>query len=189
MKNSVKTILSVFMTAILIFGVTACKGAAEEAAIPMLTENAPAYDEVKQKIDVFDEVYANYCYNKQDELQFSRGEGFTPLGNSCYYTYATNIEGTNKADTVKSCTLEITHDDGSMIVDEYFAVDSTTMFIARTTVPADGSLGEVFKYVVVNNDLYEVNEQEATLTAVEKADTLDLYLTFAEIKELYGSAT
>ena len=185
MRKSIKSILTILMAFTVIFGIVSCS--AEEAAIPMLTDNTPSYEDVKKKIDLFDEVYGNYVYHNQEELKGSSGEGYTPLGNSCVYTYVTNIEGKNKADTVRSCTLEITHDDGSMVVDEYFAVDNQTLFIVRTTNPGDGTFGEVFKYVVLDNTLYEINEKEATLTQVEKADTLDLYLSFAEIKDLYGT--
>lgn len=183
-----KKLACLFLSAVLLgsvaFGITSCS----EDATPIITTQAVSYDDLKNKVDVFDSVYSNYCYNNQEELKVTSGEGYSPLGSPCSYTYITNIEGTNKADTVRSCTLEVTHDDGSICVDEYYAVDSITLFIARTTVPSDGSVGTVTKYIIANNVCYEIDEANAMLKPIEKPDTLDLYLSFSEIVELYGTA-
>ncbi len=183
MRSKARILITTILAILIIFAFSGCS---EEAGIPILTESGPSYEELKAKVDVFDQVYANYWDNNEDELKVLTGEGESPLGNSCYYQYVTNIEGKNKADTVKSCTLYITNDQGESWVDEYFAVDNATLFIARTTVPADNSLGEITKYIYVDNTLYIIDEEESTLTPVEKADTLDLYLTFSDLTELYG---
>lgn len=184
MNGKLKLLIISLLSVLMIFSIAACS---EEAGIPIFSDNdTPTYEELNQKVDVFEQVYGNYWDNHQDELKMLNGEGYTPLGNTCAYTYITNIDGVNKADTVKSCTLYVTDDNGSEHVDEYFAVDKTTLFIARTTVPADGSLGEVTKYFYVNNKLYQVDETEATLNLIEKADTLDLYLSFSDLTDLYG---
>lgn len=166
------------------FSFSACS---EDAAPLITTEETVSYAELKARVDAFDDVYVYYCYNKQDELKVFNGEGFSPLGTACEYTYITNTEGMNPANTLRSCKLQIVYDDGSFNVDEYFAVDASLLFIARTSVPADGALGTVIKYLSVDGVLYEINEAESTLTLVEKADTLDLYLSFSELAELYGN--
>ena len=178
-RNLVLSILAVFM----IFTVSSCS---EEAGITINETKGLTYEEVKAKVDVFDEVYSNYFSNDKEEIKMISGEGYTPMGNTCTYTYVTNIDGINKADTVRSCTLEVIKDDGSGNVDEYFAVDATTLFIVRTTIPGDGSLGTVSKYACVSNELYAIDEKEGTLTPIPKPDTLDLYLSFSELTELYG---
>lgn len=185
MKKLVSIVLSSVLVLSFAFAMTACS---EDAAPIIVTSETNSYADLKAKVDVFDNVYAYYCYEKPEELVISNGEGFSPFGSPCSYTYITNIDGVNKADTVKSCTLEITHDDGSMNIDEYFAVDASTLFIARTTIPADGSLGTVTKYIISDNTCYIIHEAESTIEVVEKPDTLDLYLSFSEIVELYGQS-
>lgn len=185
-----KKLTCLFLTSVLLvtcaFGITSCS----EDATPKIidTTTSVSYDELKAKVDAFDDVYAFYCFNKQEELQMINGEGFTPLGSPCSYSYITNLEGTNAANTVKSCTLNVVNDDGSFRVDEYFAVDASTLFVARTDVPQQGAVGTVNKYICYNHTLYEIDETNASLTTVEKPDTLDLYLDFSEIVDLYGQA-
>lgn len=183
-----KKVVCFFLSTVLLFsfsfGLTACS----EDAAPIITSQTVTYDELKAKVDVFDDVYAYYCYNQQDQLKITNGEGFTPLGSPCSYTYITNTEGLNKPDTIKSCTFEVNHDDGSANIDEYFSIDASTLFIARTSIPADGSLGTVEKYVIFDNVCYIINEAESTISVIEKPDTLDFYLDFSEIVELYGKA-
>lgn len=185
-----KKLTCLFLTSVLLlsctFGVTSCS----EDATPNIIEatTTASYDELKAKVDAFDDVYAFYCYNKQDELRMNSGEGFTTLGSPCFYTYIANIAGTNAADTVKSCTLEVVNDDGSSRIDEYFAVDNSTLFIARTEIEYEGAVGDVVKYICTDHTLYLVDEVNASLSAIEKPDTLDFYLDFSEITELYGQA-
>ena len=184
MKKKLRLLIVALLSVLMIFSAVSCR---EEAATPFFNgDNEPTYQELSQKVDVFEQVYGNYLDNHQDEVKILNGEGYTPLGNTCAYTYITNIEGINKADTVKSCTLFVTEDGGAQHVDEYFAVDNSTLFIARTTVPTDGSLGEVTKYFYVDNKLYKANEQESTLEQIDKPDTLDLYLSFKDLTDLYG---
>ena len=39
---------------------------------------------------------------------------------------------------------------------------------------------------MVDNKLYKANEQDSTLEQIEKPDTLDLYLSFKDLTDLYG---
>ena len=182
MKRFLRSILVLAVVLTMGISLAACS---EEAAISK--DKSIDYDQLKAKVDVFDEVYAYYCYDNPDELKITNGEDFTPLGTPCSYTYITNIEGTNKADTVKSCTITAANDDGSSVMDEYFAVDASTLFIARTRYPSEGSVGEVTKYVYVNNALFEIHEEESTMTQVEQPDTLDLYFSFKDLTDKYGN--
>lgn len=183
MKNKLRLLIVTLLSVLMIFTVASCS---EEAAAPFFNEGKePTYEELSQKVGVFQEVYGNYWDNHQDELKILNGEGFTPLGNTCAYSYITNVEGVNKANTVKTCTLYVTEDSGAEHVDEYFAIDKTTLFIARTTVPSDGSIGKVTKYFYVDNKLYQVNEEDQSINKIDKADTLDLYLSFKDLTDLY----
>ncbi|MBO7425592.1 MAG: hypothetical protein J6U23_07915 [Clostridiales bacterium] len=184
MKNKLRLLVVSLLSVLMIFSIASCK---EEPATPFFdNSNEPTFEELSQKVEVFEKVYGNYWDNHQDELRVLNGEGYTPLGNTCAYTYVANIDGINKADTIRSCTLFVTDDSGDEHVDEYFAVDKSTLFIARTTVPPDGSLGDVTKYFYVGNKLYKANENDSTLEQIDKADTLDLYLSFSDLSELYG---
>ena len=184
MKKKLRLLVVSLLSVLMIFTVASC---GEEPATPFFDNaNEPTFEELSQKVEVFEKVYGNYWDNHPDELKVLNGEGYTPLGNTCAYTYVSNIDGTNKANTIKSCTLFVTEDSGAEHVDEYFAVDKSTLFIARTTVPADGSLGDVTKYFYVDNKLYKANEQDSTLEQIEKPDTLDLYLSFKDLTDLYG---
>ena len=180
MKHLGKYITSIALAVGRMLGLAGCS---EEAALSK--NKGITYEQLKSKVDLFDEVYAYYCYDNPQELRITNGEDFTPLGSPCSYTYITNIEGTNKADTVKSCTITVENEDGSSVIDEYFAVDASTLFIARTEIPAGTTLGDVTKYVYVDNALFQIDEKQSTMTEVEKADTLDLYFSFSDMTEKY----
>lgn len=184
-----KKVTSVILSLALVIGVSGSAvlfSGCSENAMPVISETTVSYDELKAKVDAFDEVYAYYCFNKSDELKMYSGEGFTPLGNSCSYVYITNTDGMNPADLVKSCTIDVYHDDGSSVTDEYFAVDASTLFVARTECDSVGAIGTMHKYICYNGTLYEINEADSILVPVDKADTLDMYLDFSDIVELYG---
>ena len=55
----------------------------------------------------------------------------------------------------------------------------------QTEIPAGSTIGDVTKYVYVDNALFHIDEKQSTMTEIEKADTLDLYFSFSDLTEKY----
>lgn len=175
MRKLVSILISV---TIMLFAFVGC---AEDAALNS-TKAAPSYEEVMTTINDFEDTYSNYLRNNQDKLIQINSEGNTPSGVPCSSLYLTTED---KA--ISSCSLQITYED-RMCIDEYFLINDSTLFIAHSdNVPTDGTFGgELSKYIIIDGTLYLINETEQTVSVVDHPDTLDFYLSFSEITELYG---
>ena len=78
--------------------------------------------------------------------------------------------------------------------DEYFNMGDS-IFITRTTVYDDGNFEPVDKYYIISGVLYKVDTTEKTVTklvdlsdpaAEEIRANIDIYLSFEEIRAIYG---
>ena len=76
-----------------------------------------------------------------------------------------------------------------------FPIYFPSIFIARTTIYNDGTFEPVDKYYIAEGTLYKVDTEAQTVTkiadlsdpAIEEAKaSLDIYLTFDEIRALYA---
>lgn len=121
-------------------------------------------------------------------------------------TTSKKTEGATLGGVPASCTYTLTNDNkfevlqmektlsNGMQVDEYFNMGDA-VFIARTTIYNDGTFDPVDKYYIAEGTLYKVDSEAQTVTkiadlsdpAIEEAKaSLDIYLTFDEIRALYA---
>ena len=121
-------------------------------------------------------------------------------------TTSKKTEGATLGGVPASCTYTLTNDNkfevlqmektlsNGMQVDEYFNMGDA-IFIARTTIYNDGTFEPVDKYYIAEGTLYKVDSEAQTVTkiadlsdpAIEEAKaSLDIYLTFDEIRALYA---
>ena len=61
------------------------------------------------------------------------------------------------------------------------------MYIVRSYIDPNDSSVSIQKYVVINGTLYFLNSETETVEPVAKPDSLDMFLSFSEIKTLFGN--
>ena len=141
-----------------------------------------------KKINDYNLELNKFMKDHLGETTSKETEGATPGGVSaiCKYT----LTNDNKFEVLQ---MEKTLSNG-MQVDEYFNMGDA-MFIARTTIYNDGTFDPVYKYYIAEGTLYKVDTEAQTVTkiadlsdpAIEEAKaSLDIYLTFDEIRALYA---
>lgn len=152
-------------------------------------EDGPySFSVLDKKINDYNLELNKFMKDHLGETTSKETEGATPGGVSaiCKYT----LTNDNKFEVLQ---MEKTLSNG-MQVDEYFNMGDA-VFIARTTIYNDGTFEPVDKYYIAEGTLYKVDSEAQTVTkiadlsdpAIEEAKaSLDIYLTFDEIRALYA---
>lgn len=152
-------------------------------------EDGPySFSVLDKKINDYNLELNKFMKDHLGETTSKETEGATPGGVSaiCKYT----LTNDNKFEVLQ---MEKTLSNG-MQVDEYFNMGDA-VFIARTTIYNDGTFDPVDKYYIAEGTLYKVDTEAQTVTkiadlsdpAIEEAKaSLDIYLTFDEIRALYA---
>ncbi len=152
-------------------------------------EDGPySFSVLDKKINDYNLELNKFMKDHLGETTSKETEGATPGGVSaiCKYT----LTNDNKFEVLQ---MEKTLSNG-MQVDEYFNMGDA-IFIARTTIYNDGTFEPVDKYYIAEGTLYKVDTEAQTVTkiadlsdpAIEEAKaSLDIYLTFDEIRALYA---
>ena len=152
-------------------------------------EDGPySFSVLDKKINDYNLELNKFMKDHLGETTSKETEGATPGGVSaiCKYT----LTNDNKFEVLQ---MEKTLSNG-MQVDEYFNMGDA-IFIARTTIYNDGTFEPVDKYYIAEGTLYKVDTEAQTVTkiadlsdpAIEEAkESLDIYLTFDEIRVRYA---
>ena len=151
-------------------------------------EGPYSFSVLDKKINDYNLELNKFMKDHLGETTSKETEGATPGGVSaiCKYT----LTNDNKFEVLQ---MEKTLSNG-MQVDEYFNMGDA-IFIARTTIYNDGTFEPVDKYYIAEGTLYKVDTEAQTVTkiadlsdpAIEEAKaSLDIYLTFDEIRALYA---
>lgn len=152
-------------------------------------EDGPySFSVLDKKINDYNLELNKFMKDHLGETTSKETEGATPGGVSaiCKYT----LTNDNKFEVLQ---MEKTLSNG-MQVDEYFNMGDA-IFIARTTIYNDDTFEPVDKYYIAEGTLYKVDTEAQTVTkiadlsdpAIEEAKaSLDIYLTFDEIRALYA---
>lgn len=163
-----------------LFMFSACE---DDATLATLNESQPSYGTVITEIDEYTSAYSEYMAsvtNDENAYSISVKDSYTASGIPCCGTLLTTTEG-----GYQRLTVQIEYETNE-VVDEYFKVSDSLIFIARTTSTDDSTLGTVEKYCIIDGTLYSINDDSDELTPVEQPDTLDFYLSWSEIEETYG---
>ena len=152
-------------------------------------EDGPySFSVLDKKINDYNLELNKFMKDHLGETTSKETQGATPGGVPaiCKYT----LTNDNKFEVLQ---MEKTLSNG-MQVDEYFNMGDA-IFIARTTIYNDGTFEPVDKYYIAEGTLYKVDTEAQTVTkiadlsdpAIEEAKaSLDIYLTFDEIRALYA---
>ena len=152
-------------------------------------EDGPySFSVLDKKINDYNLELNKFMKDHLGETTSKETEGATPGGVSaiCKYT----LTNDNKFEVLQ---MEKTLSNG-MQVDEYFNMGDA-VFIARTTIYNDGTFDPVDKYYIAEGTLYKVDTEAQTVTKIadlsdpsieEAKASLDIYLTFDEIRALYA---
>ena len=152
-------------------------------------EDGPySFSVLDKKINDYNLELNKFMKDHLGETTSKETQGATPGGVPaiCKYT----LTNDNKFEVLQ---MEKTLSNG-MQVDEYFNMGDA-VFIARTTIYNDGTFDPVDKYYIAEGTLYKVDSEAQTVTkiadlsdpAIEEAKaSLDIYLTFDEIRALYA---
>lgn len=155
-------------------------GCAENADV--ITETTvPEFVTIMNDIEAMHQGYSDYMNAGENSVNYKTSDGFTPAETPCFVEYIESEDGTYKV-----CNMSFASDVSSEVHDEYQYINDTTTFIVRSYITDETREIVIEKYVVIDRVLYSINEEEGVFEAVEKPDTLDLYLSFAELTSLYG---
>lgn len=179
--NKLNKVILVFCISLsMILFATSC---AENADITTVQETVPSFDAIHELTENYVTDYSNFMFNSSaDTVRIITSEGATPAGNSCKATF---IESNDSK--YINLVLEVDREN-TFDCDEYYRVDASHSFIVRSSIPNDGSPFSINKYVIIDDVLYSIDETNSVLTPVDRPDSLDLYLSFEEIYDLYGGS-
>ncbi|MCQ2534003.1 MAG: hypothetical protein MJ172_05495 [Clostridia bacterium] len=178
-KRPIVIIFTIVLLFGMSFGFTSCAENADATVVP--EETLPSYDEMHKLTEDYVIAYSNFMLNSTaTDVSIYTSEGTTPAGNICSATF---IESNDSK--YINLVLEVDRQD-SFDCDEYYRIDASHIFIARSSIAPDNSIIGIFKYIIIDDVLYRIDEQNQTVTPVDRQDSLDLYLSFEEIITLYS---
>ena len=190
-----KNLIALGLALSLVLAGTACSKKLSSDETGTSSSGAESVDDGPYSFSVLDKKINDYNLELNKFMKDHLGEttsketqGATPGGVPaiCKYT----LTNDNKFEVLQ---MEKTLSNG-MQVDEYFNMGDA-VFIARTTIYNDGTFDPVDKYYIAEGTLYKVDSEAQTVTkiadlsdpAIEEAKaSLDIYLTFDEIRALYA---
>lgn len=144
-------------------------------------EEKPLYEEITQDTNDYLKEYSDFILNSSSEtVDIISSEGSTPAGNSCTSTY---VESKDSA--YASLTLEVDRET-EIVRDEYYRINPSRIFIVRYSQGEDSSLSLTEKYIIVDDIIYSIDDENQAVNPVDRPDSLDLYLSFEEICDKYG---
>lgn len=185
MSLSIKKPVVILLTLILLSGVSlSITSCAENAdVVTSVQETTPSFDEIHRLTEDYVSAYSDFMFNSTSgDVTIYTSEGTTPAGNSCNATY---IE--SKDSKYMNLVLEVDRET-SIDCDEYYRIDASHMFIVRSSLGTDNSIIGIFKYVIIDDILYSIDESTNTVSPVDRPDSLDMYLSFEEIIDLYSGS-
>lgn len=178
MKRFIST--AIIFTTLLATLITGCADNADTTQ----TTLAPDYNTIVQEFDEYRIGYSNYMNESDVEFNYIVSDGFTPADAPCYVNFSCSEDEAYYLVSVE--THKETENGVDIRRDEYYPLSDNKLYIVRhLTNDIRGAISTT-SYVVIDGSLYQVNENTGTISAVTKADSLDLYLSFEEIKSLYG---
>jgi hypothetical protein len=173
-------VFSRFAAVICTLGLALSLVACTENADATAAATNPDYTTIKNKIYEYQNGFGSYMNDESNGVYFKTSEGTTPGENYCTASFLESEDG-----TYQKCSLEVTRGD-LVECDEYFLIDESTVFIARAPMSGSDEI-YVYQYVIIGGTLYEINDAQQTIDPVSRPDALDLYLSFSEVKSLYGN--
>lgn len=177
MNKLLKNITSILLIGILALSTASC---AENADV-FKKNTAPDYAVTLDTLETYQGGYADFMTAGEGNIFYKHSEGFTPAGNYCESTYLESEDG-----VYMNCTLEVQRND-RVEYDEYFRVDENTMYFVRSFNDTENGNFSIEKYVVISGTLYYINPETETVDTVSKPDSLDMFLSFSELKTLFGN--
>ncbi|MBR6880404.1 MAG: hypothetical protein IKN14_04910 [Clostridiales bacterium] len=139
--------------------------------------SGPSYDEMQEKIEKYN-TELNEFRKKNDSADSSRIiETETPEGNYC--TITNWVYDGGRFNMYELVTMR---SEGAQ-TDNYYVIDDSLIYITREY--SEGGSDLIEKYAVIDGNLFIIDEEEKTLTAVEKSDSTDLYLSIKDMKDLF----
>ena len=185
------SLVAVFLIAALVLAGTGCdrkitSSDTESKTIDIV--DTLSYGAVDAKMREYTFGINEYMREHSAEVVQKTKKGTTPGGvpADCVYTLSPD----NKYESLQ---MEKSIENGVQY-DEYFNMGDS-IFITRTTVYDDGNFDPVDKYYIVAGALYKVDITDQTVTklvdlndpaAAETSANIDIYLSFEEIRTIYG---
>ena len=128
-----------------------------------------------------------YMRDHQDDVTTKVVSGTTVNGVAANCKYTISNDGNYEALQMEKQIQ------GAVQMDEYFNMGEA-FFIARTTIYDSGEFDPVYKYYITGGEIYKVDSANSTCEKIadfsdgsrEIATELDIYLSFDEIKAVYG---
>ncbi len=155
-------------------------GCVENADTTKAEEN-PLYEEITKSTNDYLKEYSDFILSSDsDTVDIISSEGTTPAGNSCTSTYVES-----KDSVYASLTLEVDRE-SEIVRDEYYRINPSRIFIMRSVQEEDNTLSVTDKYIIIDDVIYTINDENQTIDPVDRPDSLDLYLSFEEISDKYG---
>ncbi len=177
MKKLVSKLLILSFVVSMVFAFASC---AENADV--ITETTvPEFVTITEKIETMHQGYSDFMNSGEGNVYYKTSDGFTPSEIPCYVEYIESEDG-----VYKLCNLVFQNELSSEVHDEYQYIDLSTLFIVRSYMANETNEIVIDKYVVLDGVLYTIDEEQGVFVAVEKPDSLDFYLSFAELTSLYG---
>ena len=187
-----KSLVAVVLAASLVLAGTGCtkKISSTDPSNPETVElvNALSYGSVDAKMRDYTFGLNEYMREHAAEVVQKTKDGATLGGVKAFCTYTLSPD--NKYEALQ---MEKEVENG-MQYDEYFNMGDS-MFITRTTVYDNGDFDPVDKYYIFDGVLYRINTSEQTVTKLkdindptieETKANIDIYLSFEEIRAIYG---
>ena len=185
------SLVAVFLIAALVLAGTGCdrKISSSDTANNTVEYVDPlSYGAVDAKMREYTFGINEYMREHSADVVQKTKKGTTPGGvpADCVYTLSPD----NKYESLQ---MEKSVENGVQY-DEYFNMGDS-IFITRTTVYDDGGFEPVDKYYIVAGALYKVDITDQTVTklvdlndpaAAETSANIDIYLSFEEIRTIYG---
>lgn len=144
------------------------------------TVATPDYAQVTELVTAYEDAYRDYVQNSDGEVMLVTANGVTPLGAECSSKYVKTADG-----LYESCSLTVQRDVEQH--DEYFNIGDGIMLFVRAYVDAAGLI-VIQKYYCTSNAVYYINYDAQTLDYVEHIEELDFFVTFDQVRRVYGAS-
>lgn len=146
---------------------------------PQETVYIPDYTEVTTLVKDYEDAYRAYVQNGEGEVTLVTANGVTPLGCECFSKYTCTADG-----VFESCSLTVQRDVEQH--DEYFNLSDDAMLFVRGYVDLAGMI-VIQKYYCTSTAVYYINYENETLDPVEHISEMDFFVTFDQVRRVYGA--
>ena len=176
-SNTIKTVLVLLSLSLSMIFVAGC---GENADLPINETIVPEYETLNTIIENYKAGYNAYMTSTDGSFETNQAEATTPSGTMCTGVYAVSSNG-----VYETLTVEASYEDRT-VYDEYYKLSDTQIYVRRSILFSNGQAVPGSVYFVDNGALYELDDETSSVTKIDKADSMDLYLSFDEITETYG---